>query len=368
MISIYQVFKLIFGLIVSAVMLFFLINYSSIYGSTQADINRALIMKNFMKAAQDVYMTGNPTNFSDFSRLEFDLTFRGSSDPAVIKSNTGYVPNIPVRIPLFFVPGREVFIDRNHLDYDFWKFYFVEAVPETIIIFTITGADNEYEELTESIVRLLPSTTYFTPKVLFGFCSGTTLIKPCGIDDFCEREQFDASGYILQQPCTNTELSAKKYRLVTISIACNPASRGICIEPRDDNWMGDAYMSGSRYLYKDAADLVALIIGGEEEDIFGTVQGEMFYNYKNKVFRERLLLASKIFSQRANLIRNHPQSNSDCREDYLNFADALVDIQDALSEPDYYTSRSIMLDLISSIGAAEDYYNSLIGKGCEYIT
>ncbi len=364
MISIYQVFKLIFGLIVSAVMLFFLINYSGIYGSTQADINRALIMKNFMKAAQDVYMTGNPTNFTDFSRLEFDLTFRGMSDPPVIKSNTGFVPDTPVRIPLFFYPGRKIFIDRNHLDYGFWKFYFVEAVPEMTVIFTITG---DQTDLAEVIVDYFPSTQYFEPKMKFGFCSNLFTGRDCGtaaVPDFCERYQFQASGYVYQSECTE-DLSAKKYRLVKISDPCNSAEGGICIEPplTDQHFIGYAYLSGSRYLYKDPVDLVALIIGGEEEDMFGTPLGETLYKYKNRVFRERLLLASKIFSRRAILL----SPGSECASDYTNFASALNSIQGTLSESDYYTDPYLVRDLLDELDQAESHYDTLVGKGCEYI-
>jgi hypothetical protein len=152
MISLYQLFKIIFGLVISGFTLFVILNFTGVYIGIQEDSQRAAILKNFIKTAGDVYISGNPAGFDDFSRQDFTLSF-DISEPEGIVSQAG---KTPVFFPLFLSPGKRLFIYRNELDLGWWKFRFIEAMPRTRIFFNPRSASPEAWELVRSIVLVLP--------------------------------------------------------------------------------------------------------------------------------------------------------------------------------------------------------------------
>lgn len=381
MITIYQLFKIIFGLIASVFILFFLVHYTGIYITTQEDVMRVLIIQNFRKAVQDVYFTGNPINFSDFRRLDFTLHFDGQAEPPVMKSDVGETVFLT---PMFFSPSDNIFIDRNHLDYGWFKFYFVEALPEISLIFnpldTGLWQDTDWE-LMENITALFPSTTGRAPKARFGFCDGDTL------SDTWERYDFlDSPSAVLKQPHAATTFSlcnasmSWNQRLVTISQSCsyNFITQGICIQPSDIYGIGFAYINGSdsSYMYRDSLDLAAMIIGGDGKDIYGiSTLGESAYEYKNKIWRERVRLASMITGQRAQLIESELASLGieeldECRTLYSSLKGILYfssnSVYNTLSQQDYYKSHSTVHSLLERLGEAKSVYQDMVNRGCEY--
>jgi hypothetical protein len=381
MITIYQLFKIIFGLIASAFILYFLIHYTGVYITVQEDVQRVLIIQNFRKAVQDVYFTGNPVNFSDFGRLDFTLYFNGQAEPPVMKSEVG---DMVFLTPMFFSPSDDIFIDRNHMDYGWFKFYFVEALPEIYIIFnpldTGLWQDTDWE-LMKNITTLFPSTTGRTPKVKFGFCDGNSL------SDNWERYDFlDSPSAVLKGPHAATVFSlcnasmSWNQRLVTISQSCSPdfITQGICIQPPDIYGIGYAYINGSdsSCMYKDSLDLVAMIIGGDGMGIYGiSIIGESAYEYKNKVWRDRIRLASMITGQKAQLIESELASLgieelNECRTLYSSLKGILYfnpdSIHNILSQQDYYKSHNTGRSLLERLGEAKSVHQVLVNKGCEY--
>ncbi len=383
MISIYQLFKIIFGLVASGFILYFLIHYTGIYITMQEDVMRVLIIQNFRKATQDVYFTGNPINFSDFGRLDFTLYFDGQAEPPVMRSEVGEMVFLT---PMFFSPSDEVFIDRNHLDHGWFKFYFVEALPEFFIIFnpldTGLWQDTDWD-LMKNITALFPSTIGRTPKVRFGFCGYP---DEDNLSDTWERYDFlDSPSAVLKQSHAATTFSrcnasmSWNQRLVTISQSCLPdfITQGICIQPPDIYGIGFAYINGSdsSYMYKDSLDLVAMIIGGDERDIYGiSTLGENLYEYKNKIWRERVRLASMITGRRAQLIETKLPADitelNECKTLYASLKNTLYfgpePVYDLLSQQDYYTSHNTARDLLERLAEAKSVYQDLVNKGCEY--
>jgi hypothetical protein len=362
MISTYKLFQIIFGLIVSGFILSFLIQYVSEYSEMQKTTQKIIILKNFIKTAEDVYLTGNYINFSDFSRYDFSSCYISLNQPA-IKCRFA---EIPVQIPLFFLSGEQMFIDRNSLDFGWWKMHVIEAIPETRIIFTPMDNSDDTWELMKDITRMLPSTHGFTPQTTFGFCNGDNLYElVCG-GRVCERPDFLE---VLDQTFPSTFAScnhqlSNNYRLVTISQGCSMdfVDQGICIQPPNSDGMGYAYIAGSDYLYKDPLDLVVLIIGGDEKDMLGiSTLGEILYNYKNTILGERLVLASKIMKQRAILIAG---LEPECAPVYANFANVLDSISN-LAKGDY-KNWVVMKNLVAKLNQAKLLYNQLEEMGCEY--
>lgn len=81
MISVYQTFKLVLGVVVSIFVLFFLINYAGIYSGFQIEAEKVKAVRNFRKLSQDVYFTGNPSPFTDFGKAGFEYMYLDLSDP-----------------------------------------------------------------------------------------------------------------------------------------------------------------------------------------------------------------------------------------------------------------------------------------------
>lgn len=382
MITIYQLFKIIFGLIASAFILYFLINYTGIYISTQEDFQRVLIIHNFRKATQDVYFTGNPINFTDFGMLDFTLYFDGQSEPSVMKSNAGDTVFIT---PIFFSQSDNILIERGYLDHGWFKFYFVEALPEMFIVFNPLDPgliqDKDWE-LMKNITTLFPSTIGRSPKVSFGFCGYPSRDS---LSDFWERYDFlDSPSAVLKQAhvamtFSKCNLSMQwNQRLVTISNSCTPdfITQGICIQPPDIYGIGYAYINGSGnpHLYKDPLDLVAMIIGGDKKDIYGVKPlGESLYMYKNKIWRERIRLASMIIGQRSHLIETKfptIEELNECKALYSSLKGSVYfntdSVYNIISHDNYYEIHSTAQELLNKLAEAKSTYQEMVDKGCEY--
>jgi len=377
-ISIYKLFRIIFGIIASVFILYFLIYYSAVYSEMQRDTQRVLILKAFKKTAQDVYLTGIPINFSQFSKLEFDLYFEGTAEPPKLRSS---VSSMIVMTPLFFAQGDNIFIERLDLDYGWWKFDFVEAVPDMTIIFNPLENTEEIWDMMKNITKTLPDTTNFRPKVTFGFCDGINLDenlcggKPCERYDFLNilNQQHGGVGF---SKCT-AGMDKEKYRLVTVSSSCRHgfADKGICIVPSQTD-IGNFYINGSAetYIYKDPLDLVSAIIGGDSVSIYG-IGAEELFKYKNKILGNRMKIMSKVMAQRSVLISGRLQANTnwtECVIPYKNLADTLYfggqdSISNILSNENYYKNLPLLMQLKNKLNEARAQYQELVDKGCEYI-
>ncbi|MFQ5647980.1 MAG: hypothetical protein ACE5FW_01975, partial [Candidatus Aenigmatarchaeota archaeon] len=103
MTSVYQMFKIVTGLIISGFILYFLVSYAGVYAGTQEDIQRALIQRNFFRVVQDVYYTGTPFTFTDFARAQLDISI-DPTEPAGLVTKLG---KFPFPVPMIFAPGDE---------------------------------------------------------------------------------------------------------------------------------------------------------------------------------------------------------------------------------------------------------------------
>ena len=112
MISVFQLFKIIFGLIASGFILYFAVHYISSYSYTQHAIQKAKVINNFIETAQDVYLSGNYINFTQFARYHFTPYFDTRKPEGLYSKDTD---KISVNFPLFISPGEELFIDRKHI-------------------------------------------------------------------------------------------------------------------------------------------------------------------------------------------------------------------------------------------------------------
>ena len=355
MISIYQVFKIIFGLVISSFILFIIINFVTIYIGLQEDSQRAEIIHNFLKTSGDVYFTGNPISFDDFSRQDFTMTF-DISQPEGIVSQTG---KTPVFTPLFFDPGDEVFIYRGEMDMGWWKFRFIEAMPQTLVVFNPISQDNG---LTEGIVNLLPDTEFLEPKVTFGFCNGQALEEK-------GEKQFFLAFLPLEPMVRCTATLPPDAKLITIDPSCLSVTRGFCLTPPDSQGIGNLFIKGQLVgFYKDPLDIVSSVIGGEEEDVYGN-SGLTLYQYKNHVFRREIALAASIMASRAFLIQREYNSLGldSCLQAFGDFQRTMESISAFFEDNgDYYNNAGEVASLASLLEQARSGHEDLVNKGCDY--
>lgn len=372
MISTYRLFQIIFGIIVSAFVLYFLIQYAVSYQAIEQDSQKLTIMRNVKETTSRVYSTGNPINYKhgtryDLSSCRVKLINPLSIETPSIRCDFG---SISIFIPTLLYMGNNVFISRKTLDYGWWETHFIEVVPETHFIFNPLENTDDVWGLMENITKYLPDTSLgFEPRITFGFCDGSDVLEDlCG--GLCEAQDFLN---VLKQPHSTTTFAlcsgvpdGSYSRLITISSACSPylPNSGICISPPGSEGVGSVYIKGhtGEFIYKDPADLVALIIGGTEEDPFGVPYGKELYEYKNQVFGTMLLNAVEIMSQRSILIAG--DLPSECQPLLSDFAHNLDSLNTLIME---YNDRASMINMNSKLELLSSQYQNLVNIGCEYV-
>lgn len=353
-------FKLIFGLVISGFILFIIFYFLGSYTDIQNNNQQAAIMKNFLKTTSDVYMTGNPVSFTDFSKQSFVTTF-DITEPEGIISGTG---KNPVYYPLFFSFGDKVFIYRNVQDLGWWKLRYVEVMPRKRIIFNVINND---WDLVKDIVNSLPDSEFFKPEITFGICDGLLLQEDLCSDKNCERSDF--LFYLSSPPKSMSNCETKMPEgavLITVSSSCSFSTQGICLSsPNSDN-VGNMYIKGfeNPVIYKDPIDIVSALIGGEK-DIYGN-SGITMYQYKNNVFREELLFASKIMSNRALLLGSRYPQTSECYKIFADFINTMNSLESTLSNEDYYKEFSTITSLKNKMEQAKKQHQELVNLGCDY--
>ncbi len=361
----FQVFRLVLGLIASFFLLYFMIYYSTVYSSMQEDTQRMMITENFRKAVNDVYATGTSITYDDFSRLDFDLIFDGSRDPAVLSSKTG---QSLIRRTLVFVPGGELAIKKESIDLGWHRFGFVEALPEMTILLNFRDSSQAARDLARSLVSMFPNTVGSEPSIRFGFCSGAAVEKPCG-GAFCEGYSIASaiSGAGSMSPCT---AEPGQYRIVTISGSCSGSDEGVCIETPGAQGYGHATVNSTSYLHKNLLDLMALIAGSGESTPYGPMHDSLFH-YVNREFAQELAYMAELEYHRSALIDTKlpagSEAKKDCGPHYDEFRAAMQSIKNIASQEGYYTDGMLVASLMEQLSDASDSYTQLVNLGCEYL-
>lgn len=366
MLSIFQIFKMVFGVVASVAVLYFLITFAGAYSSSQQDTQRSMIMKNFRQLADDVYLSGNPFDF-DLSKIKTDVYFDAGPEPPVLRYGnyqTGMAN------PMFFRYGDSVSVTKGQLDFGWWKFGFVEAVPEMTVIFNPLETSEAAWNAMRNITAALPDTIAAKTKFMYAFCGYP---GAADISQPVERFDFQRALSLSYETVNFYSCSAAiggNNILVTVSSGCTAGRSGICVNPN-----GVFYIEGSdkTYYFMDGLDIAAAIIGGTNSDIHG-LAGENLYIYKQKAFRSAMKLAADIMAQRAQLLSGELsgliasgriESDSEpaaCASSYIRLVTALRSLSSALSQPDYYQNNQ---DTVSALSGASAAYRELAARGCE---
>jgi len=359
MLSVMQVFQIIFSLIAAVLIITFLISYAGDYQNIQGSASKARAINDLLSTANDVYLTGNPTTFDGFQKVDLDYYFDTGPDQDVINSLSA--GNYPVYTPLLMSPGKQMILDRVDYDYGWWRFSLVEALPEMKVIFTLEDNRHETRQIVTDILSFMPSTLYHDPPVLFGLCDDNALLN----GDFCGSGDTDCHRtYFLTYMNNNiddtdtfsrcTAALGSKHRLVTLSGYCSPNYvDGLCINTNSKN----VYLSGLEFEYRDTVDILALLIGWENTDILDHVQGKMLYDYINRKFIEHAQFASEIQSKRIDLLYADFPSPSTCRT----LLSEMKNIMDSI------TSATDKQEIIKLLADSKSKHKSLVTNGCDYL-
>ena len=379
MTNVLEVFKVLMGLIISIFVLYFLVSYAGNYAGMQSDTQRAKILRNFDRLSQDVYYTGIPTDYNDFSLVSWPSITVDPTPPAGIVTSLG---KSAFSVPTLFSYGERMVMSKATEDFGWWKFSVVEAMPPKRVVLNVEDSDDAAWDTVRSLVIALPSTLALDNKVTFAFCDGNEIIfNLCGEGVSCEKDYFlpvisklrGSSG-----PCT-AALSGSDM-LVTFARTCSPGARGLCVETPNPQGIGNAYLQGSEkpFIYKDGLDLAALLIGGSGSDIFG-LGGEKLWKHKNRAFADDISLAADIAGQSALLLsrritdeiaagRLSPDApTAGCRQLYTELKGDTDTIKTVLENPDYYIQFGEIGKLKKALDDAKSVYLQLQSRGCEYL-
>lgn len=343
MISIFQIFKIIFGLIVATFFLYFILNFTGVYSSFQLGQQKVQIIKNFGKAVQDVYVFDTPMKFTDFSLTDDRVEY-----------NPPYVSfgelRRKIEVPLFLVPGKEVYVYRGELNLGWWKVNWIGALPTTTVILNpLTYSPRSWDAM-RGLVRMFPQTQ--NPEISFGFCSGEELYDTYDRDYFLRGIRDRAElGFI---PCNAT--LPRDHVLVTINdypANTTAPSSGLLVVPNATG-LGYAVWEGETYLYKDPLDLFSLLTGGSR-----------VYAYKNSAVLSELQLASVKETQRAQLM----VFKGKCLSLHEELAGVLCGASQNticnIAASGNYTHPVAMAALANLSTRAEEIYLDLEGEGCD---
>jgi len=356
MISVFQIFRALMGVIVFIFVITFFLRMSDMYTATQIKGSKMEMVNAFDYVAMQTYTSGNPATFPGFEGFE-TLVY----EPPKIKSDAG---QHTLSVPVFFVPGRgEISMERRCLDFGWFKWCMVFAFPaKSKILFTPIENTNATRDLILEIVENLPGS------LEYGFCNGADA-RTANKDEFLS---YLASGAgVTYQPC---ETQLPEYcRLVTITASTGSSSNltenHIIINP-STRLVSEENSSGGLESrpYHDWMDIAVFITGGVKA-----------LDYKKAVFSRELAASAGIMHGRSVLVsqRIKEYNIQPCLEcstpfptpcgwtDYLgrehesgiyhDFISSLVSLKNAISSGNYH---QLLEDTASK-------YNELKNQGCE---
>jgi hypothetical protein len=369
MITIYRLFQIILGIMLSGFIFLILVNYAGDYASTGEAAARQKTIEVFLQDADSVYLNGISINFSGFSGDDYSLCYPAPSDPPIIRcfiENEEY-PTRELLTPVFLRLGDGVLITRNSMDLGWTRLDYVLALADTTMVFNPLENDAGTWELMKEIVMGFPDTSNHAPKIHFDFCDNKDLLLTNYFGKPYERDEFmnmiEANSDVLGK-CLKS--LGDDQLLVTFSSSCTQsfAESGICIAPPTGG-VGYAYITGSpyEYVYKDPLDIIALITGGERKNVFMNSLGGEAWKFKNNFMLGSIRTAAKVMERRFDISYQLPGTEQSCRDVYFELSRHMSVIHD-LSQGDPGDIAD-MAYLKEALDDAEAKWAELINMGCE---
>jgi hypothetical protein len=349
MISVFQIFKIIMGIIISAFILTLVLQFSGSYMQIGESSRQVSIVANLKKTVEDVYTTGIATDFE-------------MRDSEVLGYNAPYiqteVTDIQLEpIPLIITAGQKFSVSRLEYDLGWWKFYFVEALPDTKILFM--PEDEQKEDVWNALRNMtmfLPSTENVKTKVRFGIgCDGS--------DIYCCSERYVFSENVVpavrglevdMEVCENSGYFKEEgYKLITIS---EGIVEGDFVVVPDEGGVGNVhfkeYGEYEDYIYKNGLDIAALALGGTT-----------LYDYMNKKYLSEMEAAIKIVTMELEIMMNDYNLQRRCGSEIPAFTYKLNKIKEIIPLIDSENEESAK-KFAGYVAESVSIYRELEMMGC----
>lgn len=290
--NIFQVYKIIMGLVIAGFVIAFFATFMGDYAGLNTQTMTYKAMNNFRNSVHDVYITGNTVDFLELSQNGIDdctVIPKEENEPTEIRCGS---IGKSFFTPIMFTKEKEggLFLERSYLDLGWTKFYMVSAISDMTVIFIpeTIPAIVMMENITSSFscdlgirgMKCSYQTGQQNENLRFTTCTSSFIQKTRG------KTEFLSTYEILTGECTSPKPSYN-HRFVNIRANCAGESDEICIETTATN-TGNIYVNGNRHVYEDMFDILSIIIGGAEKDIFGNSLGERLFEEKNKFLENQL--------------------------------------------------------------------------------
>lgn len=278
MISIFQIFRIVIGVIVFIFVITFFLRVAETYAYTQEMRIKIDTVNSFDHMAMAVHSSGNPATFPGFKDFE-TLVYEAPK----VKSDAGHRT---LSVPVFFMADKGgIAMERRCLDYGWFRHCSVLAFPTgTLFMFTLIDNKEASRELVRDIADSLPA------GMEYGLCDGNDA-------RVADKAQFlsylGSSSGAAHEPCVASLPGTSV--LVTVNATLDSAvhiDRHFVVDQGSGTVSG--FDQGARLdprSYMDALDI----------SIFMTGHGPAL-DYKNQDFLEELETAAGIMHQRTVLV------------------------------------------------------------------
>lgn len=348
MISVFQIFRIIMGLIIAGFLFYVIMQFSGIYAWYQEGQQEKLIMQSFLETAGSVYVHNVPTSFIGFEKFS-DLRY---DSPPAISSSAG---DAEADVPLFLRPGKSLYVYRQTLELGWWRFNWVGALPEMKIVFNPLNCSPECWKVMQDLAEILPQSR--DPEITMGFCTGERELEGVERDYFISAIKSPRD--LNLAPCTRS--FPPGYFLIAISDEGAVPAGGVLVEPLG-NGTGYIRYKNSTFIYSDPLDILAVLMS--LDNIWGS---DTLYKYKNSLLLSELALAARKEAERCELMR----LNRRCTETYGELGQILCSdensicrLAEAVRDSGYTSLRDFIMlkDLNAQAG---EKYGELEAEGCE---
>ncbi len=385
MISTFEIFKIIIGIVIAGFFLFFALKFLGVLAPQQIQKIEVSELKGLKNIIEKTLVFGVSQNLSvKTDELEY-------SPPYISRKNDVKIHD---SIPLFLKPGDFVYIYPKSLDIGFWKMDWVGVLPDTKIIYNPVIYTPESYKLLYDLTEQFPESS--SPAIVFGLCGGeteytsntkTNFLKPIkGIVDANQAYQIQNFSYT---PCVKQITGTTKITISDVEVnpsdsfvvilgAKNEGGVGIFISDEEMSRVkvhrGDTTVGfhvgkilfveegkAKEIVYKDSLDIFALVTGGEQA-----------YKYKNDFeFSNLLVFLKNEIARLENLRRiySNPQTRKqDCVGIISTMKPNLENLKtvvEATASTGNYNSQQDMELFNQLVDVVAVNYEDLNNKGCD---
>jgi hypothetical protein len=351
MISVLELFKIIFGIIFSVFVIVLIFRFSTNYIEMGDSNTQANIMLGFRKTVGDVYASGIPADYAIKDSRSLIVAYT----PPEIHTKVATVSMEPVTT--IFVPGDKLGIHRMEYDLGWWKYYYIEALPETTVFFNPLSNSEEVWSDIYGVVKSLPSSENIATKMYFGLGCNSTSDQ--GVFTNWEREKilkYEKTMFTRLSEAGFTPVICGNFNREWKTIVVSPTftETGHPLMFTLSNGTGMLYMNTSQpekaFFYKTPMDVVSAILGGED-----------LYDYENRDFLAQLALASSLKMEETGLLMQ--RSASECLPFFEEFRTTLESLRGLASQD--YNDPVKMGELAIKMEESRQRFLELQVRGCE---